>query len=89
MAQSLPLNIAVFPGDGIGVEVGVCGGTFDYPNWFDRNQGMCRHIFTKSAQEGVLLPPNMDTYEAHALQNDGTPNQPVVFAHAVMARQDS
>ncbi len=69
--------------------LGLCGGTFDDPNWFDRSQGKCRHIFTRSAQEGVVLPPNIDTYEAHAMQIDGTPNQPVVFAHAVMARQRS
>ena len=67
----------------------LCGGTFDDPNWFDRSQGKCRHIFTRSAQEGVVLPPNIDTYEAHALQLDGTPNQSVVFAQAVMARQKS
>ncbi len=67
----------------------VCGGTFDDPNWFDRSQGKCRHIFTRSAQVGVVLPPNIDIYEARPLQLDGTPNQPVVFAHAVMARQRS
>ena len=60
------------------------GGTFDDPNWFDRGPGKCRHIFTRSAQEGVLLPPNVDTYPEHALQLDGTPNHPVVFAHALM-----
>ena len=62
-------------------------GTFDDPNWFDRSQGKCRHQFTRSAQAGVVLPANIDTYEAHALQLDGTPNQPVVFDQAVMARQ--
>ena len=69
--------------------LGICGGSFDNPNWFDRSQGKCRHIFTRSVQEGVVLPPNLDTYEAQAIQIDGTPNQPVVFAHAVMARQKS
>ncbi len=67
----------------------LCGGTFDDPNWFDRSQGMCKHIWTRSAQEGVVLPPNMDTYETGSMQIDGTPNQPVVFAHAVMVRQRS
>ncbi|MCH7544397.1 MAG: GFA family protein [Proteobacteria bacterium] len=66
--------------------LGLCAGTFDDPNWFDRSQGKCRHIFTRSAQKGVVLPPGIDTYEDHAMQIDGTPNQPVVFAHAVMAR---
>jgi hypothetical protein len=61
----------------------LCGGTFDDPNWFDRGPGNYRHTFTRSAQEGVLLPPNVDTYSGHALQLDGTPNHPVVFAHAL------
>ena len=69
--------------------LGLFGGTFDDPNWFDRSQGKCRHIFTRSAQEGVVLPPNIDTYEANWRQMDGTLNQSVVFAHAVMARQKS
>ena len=68
---------------------GLCGGTFDDPNWFDRSQGKCKHIFTRSEQEGVVLPPNIDIYEAHRVKLDGTPNQPVVFAHAVMARHRS
>ena len=60
--------------------IGICGGTFDDPNWFDRSQGKGRHIYIRSAQEGVVLPPNIDTYEVHARnQIDGTPNQPVVF----------
>ncbi|WP_442893976.1 GFA family protein [Bradyrhizobium sp. AZCC 1620] len=36
--------------------LGLCGGTFDDPNWFDRGQENCRHIFTRSAQRGVVLP---------------------------------
>ena len=68
---------------------GFCGGTFDDPNWFDRSQGNCRHIFTRSAQDGVVLPANLDIYEAHALQIDGTPNQPVIFAHAVLVKHGS
>ena len=66
--------------------VGICGGTFDDPNWFDRSRGKCCHIMTRSAQEGVVLPPNIDIYEGSHTQIDGTPAQPVVFAHAVMAR---
>jgi hypothetical protein len=62
----------------------LCGGTFDDPNWFDRSQGKCRHTFTRSAQEGVMLPPGLDTFNEHPLQLDGTPNHPVVFTHALM-----
>jgi hypothetical protein len=66
--------------------LGLCGGTFDDPNWFDRSQS--RHIFTRSAQDGVVLPAGVDLYQEHALLLDGTPNQPTVLAHALrVARQ--
>ena len=64
----------------------ICGGTFDDPNWFDRSGDIFSHKFTRSAQEGVVLPPNIDIHQGSHRQLDGTPNQPVVFAHAVMAR---
>jgi len=67
--------------------LGLCGGTFDDPNWFDRGQGTCRHIFTRSAQDGVMLPAGIETYEAHALLSDGTPTAPVVLAHATMVKR--
>jgi hypothetical protein len=63
--------------------LGVCAGTFDDPNWFERNAANCRHIFTRSAQSGVVLPADLKTYEAHAMQLDGTPNEPTVLAHAL------
>jgi hypothetical protein len=62
---------------------GLCGGTFDDPDWFDRSPGKCRHIFTRSAQKGVVLPAGIDTFKEHALRLDGTPNQPIVLAHAL------
>jgi hypothetical protein len=67
--------------------LGLCGGTFDDPNWFSRGPGKCRHIFTRSAQEGVVLPAGVDTFEAHAMQIDGTPNQPIVLARAVVVQR--
>ena len=63
--------------------LGVCGGTFDDPNWFDRSSAKCRHIFTRSAQEGVVLPAGVNTFVEHALHFDGTPNEPIVLAHAL------
>jgi hypothetical protein len=63
--------------------LGICGGTFDDPNWFTRNEANCRHIFTRSAQSGVVLPPGLQIYESHALKLDGSPNEPTVFAHAL------
>ena len=73
------LDLERFPGI-----VGLFGGTFDNPNWFDRGQGKCRHIFTRSAQDGVLIPANVDTFTEHALKLDGTPNKPIVLAHALL-----
>jgi len=64
--------------------LGLFGGTFDDPNWFDRSAGNCRHIFTGSAQEGVVLPAGVKIFEEHVLRLDGTPNQPTVLAHAMM-----
>jgi hypothetical protein len=60
--------------------LGLCGGTFDDPNWFDRGLELCRHIFTRSAQRGVVLPAGVPTFAEHALRLDGTPNDPIVLA---------
>jgi hypothetical protein len=68
---------------------GLFGGTFDDPNWFDRSAANCRHIFTGSAQHGVVLPRGVDTFEAHATKLDGTPNSPTVLAHHVAVFQAS
>jgi hypothetical protein len=62
--------------------LGMCGGTFDDPNWFDRRR--CRHIFTRSAQAGVMLPAGVEVYQEHALSLDGTPRTPTVLAHALL-----
>jgi hypothetical protein len=64
--------------------LGLCGGTFDDPNWFDRKSSKCSHIFTRSAQEGVVLPAGVNTFREHALQLDGTPNEPIVLKNALM-----
>ena len=77
-ATTLQLSFERFPGF-----VGLCAGTFDDPNWFDRSPQKCRHIYTRSAQNGVVLPAGMETYPEHAAKLDGTANQPVVFAHAL------
>lgn len=60
--------------------LGVCAGTFDDPNWFDRSSGNCRHIFTRSAMKGVVLPAGIEIYEAHAQTLEGKPNRPTVYA---------
>jgi hypothetical protein len=71
---SISLDLERFPD-----VVGLFGGTFDDPNWFDRTSKGCRHIFTRSAQDGVILPAGVDMFAEHALKLDGTPNQPTVL----------
>jgi len=75
-ATTLSLSFERFPD-----VVGVCGGTFDDPNWFERGPKTCRHIFTRSAQQGVVLPAGLETYLEHAIQFDGTPSKPIVLDH--------
>jgi hypothetical protein len=64
--------------------LGLCAGTFDDPNWFDRDPGIYRHIFTRSAQDGVVLPAGVNTFKEHAVRLDGSSNEPVVLSHALV-----
>jgi hypothetical protein len=67
--------------------LGLCAGTFDDPNWFGRGPDTCHHIFTRSAQRGVVLPAGVPTHQEHALRADGTFNQPIFLTepHTVSA----
>lgn len=60
--------------------VGVYGGTFDDPNWFERTRDNSKHIFLSVAQHGTVVPPGMNTFEEHASANDGSPIDPTVFS---------
>ncbi|WP_372782176.1 GFA family protein [Phenylobacterium sp.] len=62
--------------------LGLCGGTFDNPDWFDRGPGTCRHIFTRLVQRGVALPPDVELYLDHVTEPDGTRNAPRVLSEA-------
>jgi hypothetical protein len=59
--------------------VGVYGGTFDNPNWFARSAKNLKHIFLSFAQHGTVIPIGIDCFDAHAISNDGKPNEPHVF----------
>ena len=78
-ATTLYLSFERFPD-----VLGLCAGTFDDPNWFERRPDASRHIFTRSAQHGVVLPAGVELYDEHALQLDGSPNKPTVLAVARM-----
>jgi hypothetical protein len=68
--------------------LGLCGGTFDDPNWFWQDGVRTRHIFTRSSQTGVVLPAGVEVYEAHAITLDGAPNAPTVLTHALMVSRE-
>ena len=60
--------------------VGVYGGTFDDPNWFERTPENSKQIFLGDAQRGTVIPPGVNTFEEHATANDGTSIEPTVFS---------
>jgi hypothetical protein len=61
--------------------VGVYSGTYDDPEWFEIRPDNSRHIFLESARRGTIIPPGFKTFLQHAIQNDGTPNEPRIFDH--------
>lgn len=68
--------------------VGVYGGTFDDPNWFDITPENSKHIFLGVAQRGTVIPPDINTFIEHATRNDGTPVTPTVFEEPqIISRQ--
>ncbi len=62
--------------------IGVYAGTFDDPNWFARTPANTKYIFLDSAQDGTVVPPGFNTFQEHAMHNDGTPIEPQVFSQA-------
>jgi hypothetical protein len=79
----LYLTFERFPGS-----CGVYAGTFDDPNWFAIGPENSRHVYIGVARHETILPPGVEAYSQHALRNDGTPSEPVVFdrPHVVQAR---
>ena len=59
--------------------VGVYGGTFDDPNWFERGPENCKHIFLGVAQRGTVIPAHVNTFTEHSTTNEGAANAPKVF----------
>jgi hypothetical protein len=51
---------------------GICGGTFDDPNWFK----VFAHIFTDSAVGWMTFPPGVRVYDKHFITEAGTPETP-------------
>ena len=59
--------------------VGLYRGSLDDPNDITITPDNSKHIFVGVAQAETLVPPNTPVFKGHAMQNDGTPNEPVVF----------
>ena len=59
--------------------IGIFGGTFDNPNWYERTPENSKHIFLEVAQHGTIIPPRFNTYLQHANHNDGTPVESMIF----------
>lgn len=58
---------------------GIYAGTFDDPNWFSVGPETSRHIFIGVARHDTILPAGVGMFQGHAILNDGTPLEPVVF----------
>ena len=67
--------------------VGIYGGTFDDPNWFDRTPENSKQIFLSVAQKGTVIPAGINTFKEHATEVDGTSIAPTVFSepHTIKA----
>ncbi len=59
--------------------VGVYGGTFDNPNWYQKTSENSKQIFLNVAQHGTVIPPGVNTFGEHATTNEGSPIKPEVF----------
>jgi hypothetical protein len=66
--------------------VGVYGGTFNDPDWFERSAENSRHIFLSVAQRGTVIPAGIPCYDQHAITNDEKPIAPTVFDQHRMVR---
>ena len=76
---SLWLDLARFP-----ALIGITGGTYDHPDWFPRIGATVRHIFTRSALAGVVLPSGVDLYREQAILPDGSAAEPFRLSEPLM-----
>lgn len=52
---------------------GICGGTFDDPNWFK----ITAHLFAPSAVNWMAFPPAVPCFEKMFITEDGKPETPL------------
>ncbi|HEX2543955.1 MAG TPA: GFA family protein [Ramlibacter sp.] len=58
-------------------------GTFDDPNWV----AIEAHIFTRSAQQGVVLPAGVPCHEEHRITLEGAPREGQCFHQPVAVQR--
>ena len=68
------LTFERFPG-----AVGVYGGTFDDPNWYERSPVTTKHIFLSVAMTGTMVPAGFNCFDEHAMTRDGIAIEPHRF----------
>lgn len=59
--------------------VGIYGGTFDDPDWFEISADTAKHIYLGAARHGTVIPAGLDTFKEHAAAKDGSVIAPEVF----------
>jgi hypothetical protein len=56
--------------------LGLFGGTFDEPDWFEVRPDNAKQIFIDEARPDTIVLPGIDAYSRHAILNDGSPTTP-------------
>ena len=60
-------------------DIGLYAGTYDDPNWWDRNPVHSKHIFFGVAQRGAVISPGIPVFHEHVTDRDGTAQMPMIF----------
>jgi hypothetical protein len=66
--------------------VGTFAGSFDDPNKLGLASGTMRHVFTRSAQDGTVLPAGVPLFHEHAFRLDGSLNEPKILTEPRVAK---
>ena len=66
--------------------VGAFAGSFDEPGKLGLSSNV-RHVFTGTAQDGTVLPADVPLFHDHAIQLDGSLNEPKVLTEPARANR--
>jgi hypothetical protein len=58
--------------------IGLFGGTFDEPGWFDISGPNAAHIFLSSARPGTVIPAGVECFEERPATPQGEPVPPIL-----------